>query len=231
MQRQCLWGHSRGWHAGHSSGPLEHLAAWKWCILPGTSPSKLHLGAGISTGIPDAAWTGDHEVGSPPGSEPHTQVTFTGLWLLGSEQRLVLSSVPELLLCLIPLFPSLFPLDRLILLHLVAFPHGASLVLLFRGAGPYLGVEVMISLDTASSFHPRVLGWPWQVVAVCEGLQGRETQDFQVLLHLGAITLKSFLSEEIQVVSLLPWRRVLKRPRSPVQPPSGPAGQPRPGLW
>lgn len=107
-------------------------------------------------------------------------------------------------LSLIPFLPSLFPLDRLILLHLVPLPSGASLVLLFGGAGPYLGVEVMLSLDTASSLHPRVAGCPWQVVAVCEGLQGRESRSSQVLLHLGAITLKCCLAEEIQVVSLLP---------------------------
>lgn len=61
----------------------------------------------------------------------------------------------------------------------------------------------MYSLD---QLHPFIPGrrWPWQGVSHQRECQEETSRGIRDLLHWGAVTLKCCLSEDIQVVSLLP---------------------------
>lgn len=54
QSEKVLRGHSCDRQSWLDSSCLEHTAAWKMLILPVTSPSRLHVGVDISTGILDA---------------------------------------------------------------------------------------------------------------------------------------------------------------------------------
>lgn len=208
----------RAWQAGDDSSPLEHVAAWKLLSLPVASPSRLLFGVGVRAGSPDSGCPvrpAAYQAWSPTsGSQP------AGCGFRGPSRGWGcpwFSAVPLTLLLSWPHFlPSVFPLGRgpIHLLYLTPCPHGASLVLLFGNAGPPLGREAMFSLDTVS---PLIPGGRWvrQVVAVCGERKEGKSGGFWDLRHLGTVTLKCCVSEDIQVVQIAALKEGSKEAKVP----------------